>query len=75
MAESSWYRQECIFARNLFRAGGFGELFYTETEYYHDRGDLAKLVSNKKSRFYRADGTRNWRVGMPPLMYMLNSDL
>ena len=33
LAESSWYRQECIFARNLYRKGGFGELFYTEGEY------------------------------------------
>jgi len=69
MAESSWYRQECIFARNLHRAGGFGEVFYTEAEYYHDRGNLQTLVTNKKSRFYRPDGTRNWRVGLPPLMY------
>ncbi len=69
MAESSWYRQECIFARNMYRAGGFGELFYTEAEYYHDRGDLEKLVTNKQSRFYHPDGRPNWRVGMPPLMY------
>ena len=32
MAESSYYRQDCIYARNLYRAGGFGELFYSEVE-------------------------------------------
>lgn len=69
MAESSWYRPGCIFARNLYRAGGLGEIFYTEAEYYHDRGDLEELVTNKKTRFYEPDGSPNWRVGLPPLMY------
>jgi len=53
----------------MCRAGGFGELFYTEAEYYHDRGDLETLVTNKKTRFYHPDGSRNWRVGLPPLQY------
>jgi predicted dehydrogenase len=69
MAESGWYRQGCIFARNLYREGGLGEVFYIEAEYYHDRGDLKELVTNKKTRFYHPDGSPNWRVGMPPLMY------
>src|SRR5581483_9046665 len=36
MAESSYYRQPAIYARDLFKKGGFGEIFYTECEYYHD---------------------------------------
>jgi len=73
MAESSYYRQECIFARNLFREGEFGELFYSEVEYYHDRGDLKKLVANKKTRFYMPDGSRSWRWGLPPMYYPTHS--
>jgi predicted dehydrogenase len=73
MAESSYYRQPCIYARNLHREGGFGELFYSEVEYYHDRGDLEKLVADKASRFYEPDGSRSWRWGLPPLHYPTHS--
>ncbi|MDP7305570.1 MAG: Gfo/Idh/MocA family oxidoreductase, partial [Pirellulaceae bacterium] len=34
MAETSYYRQDCIFARELHRKGAFGNLFYVEGEYY-----------------------------------------
>jgi len=68
-AETSWYRPQTIFARNLYRQGGFGELFYTEAEYYHDKGDLRRLVENKTTRFWNPDGTPSWRWGFPPLMY------
>ncbi len=69
MAESSWYRQENIYARNLFRAGAFGELFYTETEYYHDGGDPDKETANIGSLVYNPDGSRSWRWGFPPMLY------
>ena len=35
MAETSYYRPETIAARDLFAEGRFGELFYSELEYYH----------------------------------------
>ena len=73
MAESSWYHQECIFARNLYREGGFGELFYTEGEYYHDGGDLQKALTNKSGLPYNPDGTRSWRWGYPPMLYPTHS--
>lgn len=73
MAESSWYRQECIFARNLYQAGGFGELFYTETEYYHDGGDPDKTTANIGSLVYNPDGSRSWRWGYPPMLYVTHS--
>ena len=69
MAESSWYRQENIFARNLFRAGAFGELFYSETEYYHDGGDPDKATPCTLSRDYtriaapRFGALRGWNTG------------
>jgi predicted dehydrogenase len=69
MAETSWYRPACIHARNLFRRGGFGEVFYSEFAYYHDRGDLDQLISDKRTRFYEPDGSRSWRWGLAPLHY------
>jgi predicted dehydrogenase len=69
MGETSYYRPGGICARALFEQGGFGELFYSELMYYHDRGDLNELVTNKKTRFYEPDGSRSWRWGLPPLHY------
>ncbi len=69
MAETSYYRQPTIYARNLHREGGFGELYYSELEYYHDRGDLDALVSDTSSRFYEPDGSHSWRWGLPPMHY------
>ena len=76
MAESSWYRQECIFARNLYREGGFGELFYTEGEYYHDRGSLdqmKRMLDEKSGLAHHPDGSRSWRFGYPPMLYPTHS--
>ncbi len=73
MAESSYYRQECIFARNLYKADKFGELFYTEAEYYHDRGSLKNLAENPNTRFFTPDGKHSWRWGFPPMHYPTHS--
>ena len=64
MAESSYYRQVCILARNLFREGGFGELFYSEVEYYHDQ-----VCLSTSSLSYEPDGSKSWRYGYPPMLY------
>lgn len=73
MAESSYYRQECIFARNMYDAGEFGELFYTEAEYYHDRGSLKNLAENPNTRFFTPNGKHSWRWGFPPMHYPTHS--
>jgi len=73
MAETSYFRQDGIFARELLRKGVWGKLFYTEAEYYHDRGDLERVVSNKENRFYRPDGSHSWRWGFPPMHYPTHS--
>ena len=69
MAETSYYRQPAIYARNLNGEGGFGEIFYSELEYYHDRGDLDALLTDKTTRHYEPDGSRSWRWGLPPMHY------
>jgi predicted dehydrogenase len=73
MAETSWYRQPVIYARDLYRSGGFGELYYSEVEYYHDGGDLKKVLTNTRSRRYNPDGTRSWRWGLAPMHYPTHS--
>ncbi len=73
MAETSYYRPEAIFARELYRKGTLGRLFYTETEYYHDRGDLKRLANDKTTRFFNPDGSHSWRWGYPPMHYPTHS--
>ncbi|MCA9582475.1 MAG: Gfo/Idh/MocA family oxidoreductase, partial [Myxococcales bacterium] len=69
LAETSWYYSTSFHARDLVKSGKLGEIFYTETEYIHDKGDLAALLSDKTTRYYNPDGTRSWRWGYPPLLY------
>ncbi len=60
MAETSCYRENCCAMRQIYRAGGFGRLIYSEGEYYHY--GPTPLASFK-----------GWRVGMPPLWYPTHS--
>ena len=69
MAETSYYKQETILARDLYNKGILGEVFYTELDYYHDRGDMNRLLKDKKTRFWKPDGSHSWRWGYPPLCY------
>ncbi len=60
MAETSCYRPDCYAMRQTYRAGGFGNLIYSEGEYYHFH---SRQIGSYK----------NWRVGMPPLWYPTHS--
>src|SRR5262249_11473479 len=57
---------------NLFREGGFGELFYSELEYYHDFPP-EELLGKKTSLWYNPDGSKSWRQGLPPMLYPTHS--
>lgn len=59
MAETSYYQQSTISARNFYEEGKFGDLFYCESEYQHD--GLEEL--------YFENGRRTWRHGMAPMHY------
>jgi predicted dehydrogenase len=72
MAESTYYRDGCRYARDLFRQGGFGELFYTEAEYYHD-SNVEQALANRKSLLYNPDGSVSWRQNNPPFHYPTHS--
>jgi predicted dehydrogenase len=60
MAETSCYHAECHAMRQIYRAGGFGRLVYSEGEYYHYCPTPI-------------DSYKNWRVGSPPLWYPTHS--
>lgn len=59
MAETSYYRQPAISARQFYKEGEFGNLFYTEAEYHH---------SGVESLYFE-NGKRTWRHGLPPMNY------
>ncbi len=67
MAETSYFRHYCIAARELFQQGKFGELFYSEVEYYHPG------IGNPQSPLSYFNGERTWRFGYPPMLYATHS--
>jgi len=67
MAETSYYRQHTIAARKLFQDGAFGELFYSEVEYYHPSGE------KERRRLHYYKDKRTWRYGFPPMLYPTHS--
>ncbi|MDZ7620248.1 MAG: Gfo/Idh/MocA family oxidoreductase, partial [Patescibacteria group bacterium] len=60
MFETSCFHEELYAMRQIYRSGGFGEIVYSEGEYYHY---MATPI----------DSFRGWRVGLPPLWYPTHS--
>lgn len=59
--ETSAFRAECHAMREIYRAGGFGQMVYTEGEYYHY---MDTPIGSYK----------DWRVGLPPQYYPTHSN-
>ncbi len=59
--ETSAYRPDCFAMRTIYRAGGFGEMVYTEGEYYHYMETPI-------------DSFKGWRIGLPPQWYPTHSN-
>ncbi len=59
MAETSYYQQHTISARDFYKKGEFGEIYYCESEYQH----------NGLESLYIEDGKRTWRYGVAPMHY------
>jgi len=72
MAESSYYRGGCIYARDAYRQGRFGEIFYTEVEYFHDHS-VDERLEDPKSLYWHPDGSPSWRQGWQPMHYPTHS--
>ena len=60
MAETSCFHADCYAMRQLYHAGGFGRLVYSEGEYYHY---CPTPIGSYKG----------WRIGPPPLWYPTHS--
>ncbi|WP_159635598.1 Gfo/Idh/MocA family protein [Sphingobacterium composti Ten et al. 2007 non Yoo et al. 2007] len=60
MFETSCYREDLYAMRQIYRAGGFGKILYSEGEYLH----------------YKPNGLpsyNNWRDGIPPMYYITHA--
>jgi len=60
MFETSSFRADCYAMRQIYQAGGFGRLVYSEGEYYHFHS-------------HQIGSYKNWRVGCIPLWYPTHS--
>ena len=67
MHESSYYRQPCIAAREAFQTGEFGNLCFSEVEYYHPG------IGGRHNSLSRWQGLNSWRFGFPPMLYATHS--
>ena len=70
MAETSYYRAPCIFARGLWEAGRFGDFLYSEVEYYHH--DVQR-VGSAQALWKGKPTPKGWRWGFPPMWYPTHS--
>ncbi len=59
--ETSCFHDDLYAMRQIYNAGGFGKLIYSEGEYFHY--DCAKI-----------DSYKDWRIGMPPQWYPTHSN-
>jgi len=59
--ETSAFHADCHAMRQIFRAGGFGKMVYSEGEYYHYCPEPIPSF-------------RDWRVGLPPQWYPTHSN-
>jgi predicted dehydrogenase len=61
--ETSAFHADNYAMHQIYKAGGFGKLMYSEGEYYH-YGDPVKIPGSYK----------NWRNGLPPQWYPTHSN-
>lgn len=61
MFETSCFREDLYSMRQIYNEGGFGELVYSEGEYYHYME-------------VPIDSYKGWRIGLPPQWYPTHSN-
>lgn len=59
--ETSYYHDDLHAMREIYNAGGFGKLIYSEGEYYH-------------YSVTQIDSYKGWRIGLPPQYYPTHSN-
>jgi predicted dehydrogenase len=70
MAETSYYRWPTILMRDMYADGEFGEVLYSEVEYYHP---LYDGTPERQHYWWDPQGNPTWRHGYPPLLYPTHS--
>ena len=61
--ETTAFRPQAIAMRRIYEAGGFGQMVYTEGEYFHLSVGKGSVGSYK-----------GWRIGLPPQYYPTHSN-
>ena len=61
MFETSAFHEDLHAMRQIFRAGGFGKIIYSEGEYFHYQAEPI-------------DSYKGWRIGVPPQWYPTHSN-
>ncbi|GMW03044.1 MAG: oxidoreductase [Candidatus Hydrogenedentota bacterium] len=61
MFETTVFRNDCFAMRQIYDAGAFGRMTYTEGEYYHYMEQPL-------------DSFKGWRIGLPPQWYPTHSN-
>lgn len=61
MFETTCFHDDCYAMRQIYNGGGFGNMIYTEGEYYHYFGEPL-------------DSYNGWRIGLPPQWYPTHSN-
>jgi len=61
MFETSCFHEELYAMRQIYQTGGFGQLVYSEGEYYHYMEEPI-------------DSYQGWRIGLPPQWYPTHSN-
>ena len=62
--ETTAFRPQCIAMRRIYEAGGFGQMVYTEGEYFHLNYPGKKDIGSYN----------DWRTGVPPQYYPTHSN-
>ena len=62
MFETSAFHDDCYAMRQIYRAGGFGKLIYTEGEYFHYVPTRAAVVSQIGGLGFRRNGIPRTRT-------------
>ena len=62
--ETTAFRPQAIAMRRIYEKGGFGEMVYTEGEYFHFNNPGGKDIGSHKG----------WRTGLPPQYYPTHSN-
>jgi len=69
MAETSYYSDIVITARDFYDRGEMGDIVYCEAEYFHTGLESLYWIDEHGVNNAKGIGKRTWRYGHPPMWY------